>query len=149
MIGNRGDSMRALNRISLLLLALAACATPVPIRFGAHGHRAPVVAVNNPDFADGDPIAGRHAFIDMQCIDCHRVAEDPRLPRGARAVAGPQLGHLSRYTPKGLAQRITSSSTGAGEALLDRGMKDYAQPITARKLVDVVAYLRNPRLPGD
>ena len=140
--------MRILHRISLLLLVLTACATPVPVRFGGRGHRAPAVAVNNPDFADGDAIAGRYAFIDMQCIDCHRVAEDPRLPRGARAVAGPQLAHLNRYTPKHLAQRITSSSTGSGEALFDRTMKDYAQPITARKLVDVVAYLRNPHLPA-
>ena len=141
--------MHTLHRLSLLLLVLTACATPVPIHIGGHGHRAPVVAVNNPDFADGDPIAGRRAFIDMQCIDCHRVAEDPRLPRGTRAVAGPLLGHLNRYTPKRLAQRITSSSTGTGETLYDRSMKDYAQPITARKLVDVVAYLRNPRLPGE
>lgn len=139
--------MRALRRVSPLLLVLAACATPIPIHVGGHSHRAPVVAVNNPDFADGDPIAGRHVFIDTQCIACHRVAEDPGLPRGARAVAGPQLAHLNRYTPRQLAQRITSSSTGAGETLFDRSMKDYAQPLTARKLVDVVAYLRNPRLP--
>ncbi len=136
-----------LNRIPpLLLLMLVACSTPVPIRFGAHTRSAPVVAFANPGFADGDQLAGRRAFIALQCIDCHIVAEDPELPRGARAIAGPLLSGLDRYSPNELARRITSRSTGADEALLDRTMKDYAQHITARNLVDLVAYLRNPKV---
>lgn len=134
----------------LLLLPLAiACSTmPIPIRFGAHQHRAPVVTFSNPDFADGDPMAGRHLFIDKQCIDCHRVAEDADLPRGARAIAGPLLSDLHRYAPKDLAVRITSRTTGEHEELFDKTMKDYAQPLTAHNLVDLVAYLRNPKPPG-
>lgn len=106
-----------------------------------------MIALNNPTFADGDPLEGRKTFIAVQCIDCHRVEEDPALPRGRRAVAGPLLGNLNRYTPPELASRIVSRDTGADEALFDRTMKDYAQPMTARQLVDIVAYLRNPKPP--
>lgn len=128
-------------------LVLAACSTAIPIHFGAHARPAPVVAFSNPSFDDGDPLAGRRAFTELQCNDCHRVAGDPELPRGARAVAGPILSDLRRYSSRQIAQKITSRSTGAGEDLLDKTMKDYAQPITARKLVDVVAYLRHPTMP--
>ena len=138
--------MRALLQTTIVLLLLTSCSTPLPVRFGAHGRSAPVIAFSNPDFADGDQLAGRRAFIALQCNDCHRVAEDPELPRGARAIAGPILAGLNHYTPRELAGKITSRSTGAGEELFDRTMKDYAQPITARNLVDVVAYLRNPRI---
>ena len=127
-------------------LLLAACATPVPVRFGAHAHPAPVVAFANPSFPDGDALAGRRAFIEHGCIDCHRVAEDPELPRGARAVAGPLLSGLGRSSPQDVARKITSRDTGANEDLLDRTMKDYTQPITARNLVDLVAYLRTPKI---
>ncbi len=141
--------MRKSRRPFLLMLLLVACSTPVPVRFGAHARSAPVVAFSNPDFADGDQLAGRRAFIALQCIDCHRVAEDPDLPRGARAIAGPLLSGMNRYAPKEVAGKITSRSTGDGEALFDRTMKDYAQPVTARNLVDLVAYLRNPRVHRD
>ena len=135
------------NTSALLALIALGCATPVPIRFGAHRSPAPVVAFSNPRFDDGDPVAGRRAFIAMQCIDCHRVAEDAELPLGRRAMAGPLLAGLGRYTAVEVANRITSSKTGADQELFDRTMKDYAQPMTARQLVDIVAYLRNPRMP--
>jgi len=107
-----------------------------------------VIAISNPELAEGDRLAGRRAFIAAQCIDCHRVAEDPALPLGRRSVAGPWLEQLDRYSPAELAKRITSRSTGADEELFDRTMKNYAQPITARQLVDIIAYLRNPKAPG-
>lgn len=132
--------------ILALLLLLTYCSTPVPVRFSAHGRSAPISVVSNPDFEDGDPLAGRRTFISLQCIDCHRVAEDPELPRGARAIAGPLLRGLDQYTPREVARRITSRSTGS-EELFGRTMKDYAQPITARQLVDLVAYLRHPKQP--
>ena len=125
------------------LVLLAACSTPIPLRFGAHAAPAPVVAISNPYLAQGDAAAGRRAFIDLQCIDCHRVAADPDLPMGRRAIAGPLLAHLDRYSAHELATRITSRDTGASQELFDRTMKDYAQPMTARQLVDIVAYLRS------
>ncbi|HLJ73881.1 MAG TPA: c-type cytochrome [Thermoanaerobaculia bacterium] len=133
--------------MALLALFGTGCSTPVPIRFGAHHSPAPVVAFSNPRFDDGDAIAGRRAFIAMRCIDCHRVAGDTELPLGRRAIAGPLLSGLDRRTPVEVANRITSSKTGSDQELFDRTMKDYAQPMTARQLVDIVAYLRNPRMP--
>lgn len=138
-----------MRRIVLLpLLLLMACSTSVPIRFGAHQPKPPVVAISNPMLMQGDPVQGRREFIAAQCIDCHRIAEDPDLPLGARAIAGPTLAQMNRYTAHELATRITSRSTGASEELLDRTMKDYAQPLTVRKLVDIVAYLRAPQPPS-
>ena len=132
---------------ALLSLVIVACSTPVPVRFGVHQRPAPVVAISNPYLFEGDPAAGRRAFIDLQCIDCHRVAGDPTLPMGARAIAGPQLADLDRYSRKEVARRITSRQTGASEELFNRTMKDYAQPVTARQLVDLAAYLVNQKAP--
>ena len=131
-----------MKRIVLSLVLVAGCSTPIPVRFGAHQVTAPIVAISNPSFGDGDPIAGRRTFIAMQCIDCHRVAADPSLPMGRRAIAGPILQDLDRVSPKDVASRITSRATGVDEELFGRTMKDYTQPMTARQLVDVVAYLR-------
>jgi len=127
----------------LSLVVLASCSTPIPIRFGAHQAPAPVVGVSNPYLFEGDAAEGRRAFIALQCIDCHRVASDPELPLGRRAIAGPLLDGLDRYAASELAGRITSRDTGASQELFDRTMKDYTQPITARQLVDIVAYLRS------
>jgi mono/diheme cytochrome c family protein len=130
-----------------LVVALTYCSTPVPVHFGVHRQSAPAVTIPDPAFDDGDPVAGRRAFIALGCIDCHRVAKDAELPTGRRAEAGPLLRGLSRYAPNQLARLITSRNAGSEEGPSDRMMKDYAQSITARQLVDIVAYLRNPPMP--
>jgi mono/diheme cytochrome c family protein len=139
----QGSDMRRI--ASALLLVAVACATPVPVRWGVHQQRAPVVAISNPDLQDGDPVAGRRTFISMRCIDCHRVAGDPELPLGLRAIAGPVLPAMNRTSAEQVANRITSRATGASEELFDKTMKDYTEPLTARQLVDIVAYLRQVR----
>ncbi len=58
--------------LALCLLAFTFCSTPVPIRFGAHQSPAPVVSISNPYLMQGDAIAGRRAFIDSKCVDCHK-----------------------------------------------------------------------------
>ncbi len=131
----------------IVLAAVASCSTHVPIRFGAHQARAPIIAISNPSLDEGDPVAGRRAFIATQCIDCHRVDGDRGLPAGRRSIAGPVLKDLNSYPAKEVAARITSRTTGVDEELFGRTMKDYAQPMTARELVDIVAYLRLPRIP--
>jgi mono/diheme cytochrome c family protein len=118
------------------------------VHFGPHQLGAPVTLVNNPSFDDGDPIAGRTAFLSVRCNDCHRVAEDPSLPRGARSIAGPLLENLARATPHQLAYRIRNRKTGAGEMVYDREMKAYAETMTPRQFVDIIAYLRNPKAPS-
>ena len=123
-----------------------ACSSPVPVHIGPQYVPAQIITVGNPDYGSGDPIAGRSAFIQMQCIDCHQVAADPGLPRGRRAVAGPLLSGLRSKTPDDVGGRIRDASTGSDQELFDRTMKDYAQPLTAQQLVDIIAYLRRPEL---
>ncbi len=137
-----------MKRFALVFLSLASCSTPIPVTFGTHQQPAPAIAISNPYLFQGNSLAGRHAFINLQCIDCHRVAEDPELPAGRQAIAGPVLERMNRYGPRDLAQRITSRGTGASEELFNRTMKDYSEPMTARQLVDIVAYLRNPKPPA-
>ena len=131
------------------MLILIGCDNPIRVKFGTRTAGVPVYAMNNPSFIDGDPIAGRRAFIDLKCIDCHRVAEDPKLPRGPAAAAGPILGNLGRYSASEVGKRIVSTATGKDQPYLGRTMKDYTTSMTARQLVDVVAYLRHPRRLGD
>ena len=122
-------------------------AGPVRLKVGSHAVGTPVYATLNPSLVEGDPVAGRRAFIDLKCIDCHRVAEDPHLPKSGRADSGPMLSGLHRYKPMQIVEMIRSTKTGKDEDYLGRYMKDYAERMTTRQLVDVVAYLRNPRLP--
>src|SRR5207237_9138722 len=105
----------------------------------------PIYFKDNPSLADGDRKAGRRAFIDARCTDCHRVADDPALPLGPRAVAEPPLAELDRYTPKALSDHIRDRNTGKDVALYNREMGEYVERLSARQLVDIVAYLRDPR----
>jgi mono/diheme cytochrome c family protein len=136
-----------MRRIAPLLILLLAC-SGTTVRFGAHQRRAPAVVVNNPSLWQGDAKAGRRVFINHSCIECHRVEEDPALPPGRRSIAGPLLSHLDRYEPSVLADKIVSRRTGESEELFEKTMADFAQPLSARQLADVVAYLRHPRPPG-
>ena len=104
---------------------------------------------DNPNLEDGDKAAGRRAFIASRCIDCHRVADDPELPRGPRAIAEPPLANLDRYTRRALYDKIIDRNTGKGVELYKREMGEYVERLSARQLVDIVAYLRDPRQPGD
>jgi mono/diheme cytochrome c family protein len=126
---------------TLMLVLTVACAEPVPVHFGPRP--SPVVVFSNPSLEDGDPVAGRQAFIDAMCVDCHRVEGDPDLPRGPRAAAGRVLRDQHRVSGTQLANRIMGRETGIHEELFDKTMKDYAQPLPPQQLVDVVAYLRN------
>jgi len=136
--------MKTCTAFSFAAVFLTFCSSPVPVHFGPSYVPAQVVTISNPEYSGGDPIAGRHAFIQMQCIDCHQVAADPGLPRGRRAIAGPQLSGLRAQEPREVGDRIRDKSTGADQELFDKTMKDYARPLTAQQLVDVVAYLRRP-----
>jgi mono/diheme cytochrome c family protein len=138
--------MKISTAVLLAAIVLPSCSSPVPIHVGPRSVPPQVITFSSPDYGSGDPIAGRHEFIQMQCIDCHQVAADPALPRGRRAVAGPLLSGLRAKTPDDVGDRIRDKSTGADQDLFDRTMKDYAQPLTAQQLVDIVAYLRRPEL---
>jgi len=134
-------------RLAPVLLLAAACASGlVKLSLGPKYVRAPPIYFkDNPSLSEGDRVAGRRAFIDSHCIDCHRVAEDPGLPLGPRAVAEPPLAELDRYAPRALYDHIIDRNTGKGVALYNREMGEYVERLSARQLVDIVAYLRDPR----
>ena len=136
-------------RAAVAFIFLFACSIdgPVRVKVGSHAVGTPVYATLNPSLVDGDPVAGRRAFIDLKCIDCHTVAEDPHLPKSGRADSGPILARQDRYKAIELADIIRNTNTGKNEDYLGQVMRDYTQKMTVRQLVDVVAYLRNPKLP--
>ena len=136
--------------VAITLLLTACSSHAVRISFGNKDVGTPIYITNNPSLNEGDAEIGRRTFIVIGCIDCHRVAEDPALPRGPRAAAGPLLSNLKRYSSKELLQILRDSKTGGrDEELYGRKMKDYTQRMSAQQQVDVIAYLRNPARPSE
>lgn len=98
----------------------------------------------------GDPAAGRRAFLDLGCASCHRVVGEQDLPMPVSAHPGPFLGAvLAGREPGGLASSIVSPSHQVPENLRRTTedelspMGDYTQVMTVRQLADLVAYLRS------
>ena len=97
---------------------------------------------------EGQPDAGRDAFLSLGCAGCHTVAWDEELPDSRAASLGPELGlDATKLGPGGLATSIIAPShnvstkyqemTGSGAS----PMRDYSREMTIRQLADVVAYL--------
>jgi hypothetical protein len=63
-------------------------------------------------------------------------------------AAGKPAAYLCPSQPSRLWFLCLPLAAGAGEALYDREMKDYAETMTARQFVDIIAYLRNPKQPS-
>ncbi len=95
----------------------------------------------------GDPVKGREAFITLKCFTCHQVASDPSLPRPA-AKPAPVLARPGMvHNPGDFADAILSpqhniviDSGGETEAGRSR-MGDFADSMTVRQFVDIIAYL--------
>ena len=135
-----------MKRLAPFVLLLAACGGLIKVSVGPkYAISRPIYFKDNPNLSDGDKKAGRRAFIDARCTDCHRVAEDPSLPLGPRAAAERPLTRLDRYAPRELYDLIIDRTTGKGVALYNREMGEYVERLSARQLVDIVAYLRDPR----
>jgi hypothetical protein len=139
-----------MRRFLPLLLLLTCCSNDglVKVKIGPAYRGMPVLFYkDNPTLEDGDKELGRRVFIQYGCVDCHRVAEDPKLPLGKRAIAQPPLEHLGRVSAYDLKNRILDRNTGKGVTLNNREMGEYVERLSARALVDVIAYLRDPRQP--
>lgn len=95
--------------------------------------------------SDGDPVHGRRAFVDLRCHACHRVAEDVTLPDYPGAWEGPLLHDLGKEPAEAVAWRIVTRIDLDPETLFETPMAESASAMTDRQLVDLVAYLRNPR----
>jgi hypothetical protein len=123
----------------LLLLHSACTTTETP----------PPVYQPRPNFlALGDPIAGRNTFIELECVNCHKVAGDD-FDTQAPDDAAPRLGtENAEQAPEDLAGLILQpshpgSAAGAGTAGEPSETIDYGA-MSVRQLIDVVAYIRTP-----
>lgn len=98
---------------------------------------------------EGDAIAGRQAFIDLQCVACHKVAGDTLMPEPVSSGPSPVFGVAqSTYKSRFLAQSIISPSHAFAPGFADHKdplsrMGDFSSSITIQQLSDLVAYLKS------
>lgn len=102
---------------------------------------------------EGQPEAGRDAFVSLGCTSCHAVAWDNELPAPVSASPGPELGlDVAKLGPGGLATSVVAPSHQIAEkyrSSIDRSrspMTDYSAVMTIRQLADIVAYLERQGL---
>jgi len=102
---------------------------------------------------EGEPDAGRAAFISLGCAGCHAVAWDSELPAPLPAVRAPELGlDVAKIGPGGLATSIVAPSHKVPDKYRREGdggvspMRDFTGTMTIRQLTDIVAYLERQGL---
>ena len=99
--------------------------------------------------ANGDPSAGRRAYLALKCNTCHTVAGEA-IGSGPPRLPGPQLGKsLALESPQEIADSIAapghriSQEVGPWRRSAGSDMGDYTNIMTVRQLMDLVAYLRS------
>ncbi|MDX1631749.1 MAG: c-type cytochrome [Thermoanaerobaculia bacterium] len=100
---------------------------------------------------EGDPSAGRAAFLELSCTSCHAVAGDRELPAPISANPGPTLGPIQAAHARADAGSIASSIVSPSHVVVEElgaevrqrlsPMGDFSDAMTVRQLVDLVAYL--------
>ena len=113
--------------------------TPVTGSFSLAAH-----AQRVPPLSSGDAVRGRQAFLDLRCPACHRVAEDPSLKGSS---SGPLLHDLGKESAEAVGWKIVTQTRLAPDAMYESAMAEAASAMTDRQLVDLVAYLREPKRP--
>ena len=99
---------------------------------------------------NGDPTAGRAAFLALSCVSCHRVAGEEGFPKPVSANPGPTLGaYLGRETPAKVAMSIFSPSHEVRATLREpreddlSPMGNFSEAMTVRQFLDLIAYFRS------
>lgn len=101
----------------------------------------------------GDAAAGRAAFIAMKCFTCHEIKGE-EFPQADKKPAdvGPELTGMGQHHPvEYFAESIVNPNRvileGAGYTSADGSSKmpDYADTMTVRQLIDIVAYVGSLR----
>jgi mono/diheme cytochrome c family protein len=99
----------------------------------------------------GDPVAGRRVFVAMECFACHTVA-DEEFPSQTRIAPGPGpdltgMGahHPTEYFAESIMHPNRVIVLGPGYTGWDSlsKMPSYADVMTVKQLIDVVAYLKS------
>jgi len=96
----------------------------------------------------GDAAAGRQVFASMKCFECHEIKGEA-FPSGERKP-GPELTGMGAHHPvEYFAESIRNPNRVIVEGTGYTGpdgmskMPEYADTMTLRQFVDVVAYLRS------
>ena len=102
---------------------------------------------------EGQPEAGREAFVSLGCTSCHTVAWDEDLPAPVTPSPGPELGlDVAKLGPGGLATSVVAPSHQIADSYRSptggdiSRMTDYSGVMTVRQLADIVAYLERQGL---
>ena len=107
----------------------------------------------------GEPRSGRQAFLDLQCVVCHRAAGEPAFPPPVSVSQGPDLGATLRLRPTSElaaaivlpSHAISLKTSDATKARLEGGlspMGDFSRIMTIRQLADLLAFLRSLDTPA-
>ena len=100
----------------------------------------------------GDPQAGRQVFIQMECYRCHTVQGEkfPTLDEKKAGDVGPDLTGMGALHPaEYLAESLLNPNSVIilGQGFTGRDglsiMPEYADTLTLRQLLDLVAYLKS------
>lgn len=102
----------------------------------------------------GEPHAGRQAFLDLKCVVCHHVPAEQGFPAPVSLSRGPDLDQALRLRARSdLAAAIVlpshAMSLKTSDAIRARGesalspMPDFSRVMTVRQLADLLAYLQS------
>jgi len=99
----------------------------------------------------GDPSEGRKVFASMECFACHEVKgesfpQNPKTPRSSGpALTGMGSHHPAEYFAESIINPNRVIVQGPGYSGADglSKMPSYADSMTLKQLVDVVAYLKS------
>jgi L-cysteine S-thiosulfotransferase len=100
----------------------------------------------------GDPIAGRKVFVEVECYKCHEVTGEkfPNVAEGDKGV-GPELSQMAGMHPlEFFAESIINANAVIDSGAKERGyigedgkskMPDYNNVLTVKQVVDLASYL--------
>jgi mono/diheme cytochrome c family protein len=99
----------------------------------------------------GDPTEGRKVFVSLECFACHEVKgedfpSDAKTARGVGpALTGMGAHHPAEYFAESIVNpnRVIVVGTGYTGADGLSKMPSYAETVTLKQLIDVVAYLKS------
>ena len=106
---------------------------------------------------EGDPVAGREVFVMVQCYACHTIAGEqfPPVKPVERAPAPDLTGVGALHPASYLAEAILNPSAvvvegpGYADAEGFSNMPNFADVLTIRQWLDLVAYLQSLRGSGE
>lgn len=102
-------------------------------------------------FPEGDPKAGRDAFVKLECYQCHAI-EGESFPQSASSATGvgPNLTGMGAHHP---AEYFAESILNPNAVIVTEPgytdtaglsiMPDYRESLTVAELIDLVAYLKS------